>query len=148
MDFSKLRAMSVSMHFGKLRDNSLQIGNNKHTFGIPSRTRRCIPLAVIIQYWKLYSWRNFRLWSGYDTVPVNWSLSLFSPGFAIFENDVHVHSLEPVKVPSYSASHQAQNYVHVNHFKLFGIVTVRFQHLYLYYYFNKWANMTNTSVRN
>ena len=36
---------------------------------------------------------------------------IISPFFAIFKNVVHVHSLEPGETPSYSASHQAPNYV-------------------------------------
>jgi len=61
------------------------------------------------QYWSLLNWRKLRFHCGFVAVPVNWNFVVISPCFAIFKNVVH--SLEPGKTPSYSASHQASNYV-------------------------------------
>ena len=44
-------------------------------------------------------------------VPVIWISSLFNYFFAIFKNAIHTYSLKPGETPSYSASHQAPNYV-------------------------------------
>ena len=46
---------------------------------------------------------------GCVAVPVNWFFDIVSSFFAKFKNVVH--SLEPCETPSYSASHQAPNYV-------------------------------------
>ena len=46
---------------------------------------------------------------GSFAVQVNWNFAVILPCFAIFKNVEH--SLEPGETPSYSASHQAQNYV-------------------------------------
>ena len=67
-----------------------------------------------------------RLYSGSDLL----NFVLISPCFAIFKKVVH--SLEPGETPSYSASHQAPNYVQrylisQNTLKRFGAVAVRLQ---------------------
>ena len=50
-----------------------------------------------------------RLHCGCVAVPVNICFDIISSFYAKFKN--FVHSLEPGETPSYSASHQAPNYV-------------------------------------
>ena len=63
----------------------------------------------LLQYWSLLNWHNLRLRCGCIAVPVNWFFDIISSFFTKFKNIVH--SLEPGKTPSNSASHQALNYV-------------------------------------
>ena len=65
--------------------------------------------ATQIQYWSLLNWLNFRFRCGSVAVAVNWLFVFISSIFPMFLNVVH--SLEPGETPSYSASHQAPNYV-------------------------------------
>ena len=62
-----------------------------------------------LQYWSLLNWQNLRLRCVCVAVAVNWFFNIISSFFAKFKNVVH--SLEPGETPSYSASHQAPNYV-------------------------------------
>ena len=59
-------------------------------------------------YLSLLNWQNLRLHCGCVAVLVNLFFVIISC-FTIFKNIVH--SLEPGETPSYSASHQAPNYV-------------------------------------
>ena len=70
---------------------------------------RYISCMHYLQYWSLLNWRNLRFLCGCVAVPVNWIFVIISSCFAILKNVVH--SLEPGETPSYSASHQAPNYV-------------------------------------
>jgi len=63
----------------------------------------------ILQYWSLLNWRKMRFRCGCVAVAVNWLFAFISSFFAMYKNNVH--RLEPGETPSYSASHQAPNYV-------------------------------------
>ena len=74
----------------------------------------------ILQHWSLLNWRKIRYRCGSVAVPVNWKNKRNRTAtdtqrfkvFAIFKNVAH--SLEPGETPSYSASHQAPNYVQLS----------------------------------
>jgi len=68
-----------------------------------------ITVVLCLQYWSLLNWQNLRLRWGCVAVPVDCFFAIISSFFAKFKNDVQ--SLEPGETPSYSASHQAPNYV-------------------------------------
>ena len=71
-----------------------------------------IPLICrqkVLQYWSLLNWHNLQLRCGCVAFPVKWFFDIISSCFAKFKNVVH--SWEPGETPSYSASHQAPNYV-------------------------------------
>ena len=99
----------------KLHTNLL--GNNIATHWTPSDTGWTMDEKVVT-ITHTYSHAHYKLEfiSGSGTVPVHFrpgsgklNFVVISPYFTIFMNVVHC--LEPGETPSYSASHQAPNYV-------------------------------------
>ena len=77
-------------------------------FPIICQTEYCM-IFIDLQYWSLLNWQILRLHCGCVAVPVIRFFDIISSFFAKLKNVAH--SLEPGETPSYSASHQAPNYV-------------------------------------
>ena len=85
------------------------------------RKKKVIPVTV--QYWSLLNWHNLRFRCGCVAVPVNLFFDIISLWYFKFKNVIH--SLEPCETPSYSASHQAPNYVHCSNISQKYLKTLR-----------------------